>query len=172
MPLCSKALIVSISDILQNARKIKLLGHMFGICPQCAHFKCSLKRFFFPKAQNCQTLEKGNGIYDRNQPGVQDLQVSYWDDTYKPTRVGRGSSSITQILLCIAVSTSIRPHKTQKKTAKRSQGRTQNIIDLLRKQATCIGAKVLFCSFCIFCNIEVVVFNFVSYLICTEKWDS
>ena len=115
MPFCSKALIVSISDILQNARKIKLLGHMFGICPQCAHFKCSLKRFFFPKAQNCQTLEKGNGIYDRNQPGVQDLQVSYWDDTYKPTRVGRGSSSITQILLCIAVSTSIRPHKTQKK---------------------------------------------------------
>ena len=104
MPFCSKALIVSISDILQNVRKIKLLRHMFGICPQCAHFKCSLKRFFFPKAQNCQTLEKGNGIYDRNQPGVQDLQVSYWDDTYKPTRVGRGSScSITQILLYCSI---------------------------------------------------------------------
>ena len=71
---------------------------MFGICPRCAHFKCSLKRFFFPKAQNCQTLEKGNGIYDRNQPGVQDLQVSYWDDTYKPTRVGRG---YTLQIVCI-----------------------------------------------------------------------
>lgn len=171
MPLCSKALIVSISDILQNVRKIKLLRHMFGICPQCAHFKCSLKRFFFPKAQNCQTLEKGNGIYDRNQPGVQDLQVSYWDDTYKPTRVGRGSSSITQILLYCSID-QYPASQNAKKTAKRSQGRTQNIIDLLRKQATCIGAKVFFCSFCIFCNIEVVVFNFVSYLICTEKWDS
>ena len=152
MRLCSKALIVSISDILQNKRKIKLLRHMFGICPQCAHFKCSLKRFFFPKAQNCQTLEKGNGIYDRNQPGVQDLQVSYWDDTYKPTRVGRGSSSITQILLYCSIDQY--PASQNAKKNSKEEGRTQNIIDLLRKQATCIGAKVFFVRFAFFVTLR------------------